>query len=192
MQKGFRTSPKPTKAKVNTIETEFRNVQMATQLSQTLMKQLMENMKNLASDVETTHSQLFNLQYKVLAMQKALNLDPAALDLIVEGQRLIDFNEAAIKADAKDDLVVADLVGQDSTITMTSIATDASGKDVGIARSRMKLSETGVPDLINGFMNQPVGTKIYVTLNNVIHEIELLAIRNPVETLKPILQEVTH
>lgn len=51
-----------------------------------------------------------------------------------------------------------------------------------IFRSRLKLSECGVPDLIQGLMGKTIGTKVAVKLNGIDHVVELLAIRKPPKT----------
>ncbi len=39
--------------------------------------------------------------------------------------------------------------------------------------------DCGVKDLIDGFMGREVGAKSIVTLNNTVHTVELLGIRQP-------------
>lgn len=189
--KGFRTQPQGSKKdQFNELKTELSNLQMAGRISQMMTQQLMESVKGMSEDLGSTLNQLYELQYKYTAIQKHLNLDVNTLNKLANEQRLIDFNEASAKQDAKDGLVVADTVSADSVITITSVATDDQGNDRGIFRSRLKLSESGVPDLITALTDKKVGAQVVVKLNGVEHTVELLTIRNPmtVETTA----EVSH
>jgi len=191
--KGFRVPAQASKKEqFRELETELKNMQMASRISQMMTQQLMQSVKTMSEDLGSALNQLYILQYKYSALQKHLNIAPEVLNEIQNQQRLVDFNEAAAKADTKDALLVADVVSADSTVTITSTAKDAEGNDVGLFRSRLKLSESGVPELITSLTGQKVGTKVSVTLNNILHEVELLSIRNPSQATETVLQEVTH
>lgn len=184
--KGFRTAPTPNKAKVNSLETEMQNLQMAVRMSQMMMQQLLENNKVLSNDLGNAFNQLYELQYKYSALQKNLNLDTKVLNELANEQRLKDFEEAAVKADERENLVDTGVVNTDSTIVITSVAQDADGNDKGIFRSRLKLAECGVPDLITKITGKAKGEKVQVSLNGIEHSIELLSTKGPSS------QEVTH
>lgn len=182
---GFRVPPAPTKnEEMRNIKTELQNLQMAGRVSQMLTQRLMTTLQNMSQDLGSALNQLYELQYKYSAMQKHLNLPVEALNDLANQQRLLDFNEGSAKQDIKDNLVVADEVSGDSTVTLTSVAKDADGNDRGIFRSRLKLSESGAPDLITALVGKKVGDKVNVKLNDVDHEIELLTIRNSLPTLE--------
>lgn len=178
--KGFRVPPAPSKnEKMRGLETELQNLQMASRVSQMMIQQLLGNVKKMSEDLGGALNQLFEMQYKYSALQKHLNVDTATLDKIANEQRLKDFDAGSLKEDEREGLTPADVVGNDSTITITSTAKDEAGNDRGIFRSRLKLSECGVPDLITNLTGKKVGDKVTVKLNNADHEVELLAIRNP-------------
>lgn len=177
---GFRVPPAPTKnEKMRQIETELANLQMAGQISQMMTKQLMQNLKGMSEDLGSALNQLYELQYKYNAVAELLKLDPVVLNELSNKQRLVDFNAASAKEDVKENLVSADEVGIDSTVYITSLAVDEKGNDRGIFRSRLKLSESGVPDMIASLQGKKVGDKVVSKLNGQEHTIELLAIRNP-------------
>lgn len=180
--KGFRVPPQPSKKEaLNEFKTELANLQMAGRISQMMTQQLMQNIKSMSEDLGSALNQLYELQYKYNAVQKLLNLDQEALNKIANEQRLADFNDASAKQDVKENLVASDVVAADSTVTITSVASDDQGNDRGIFRSRLKLSESGVPDLIKGLDGKKVGEKVTVKLNGFDHEVELLSIRNPAQ-----------
>lgn len=194
--KGFRVPPAPSKnEQMRQIDTELKNIQMAARISQMMTQQLMQSVKAMSDDLGSALNQLYELQYKYTAVVKLLALDPEQLNKLGNEQRLVDFDEASGKQDTKDNLVGADEVGGDSTVTITSQAKDENGLDRGIFRSRLKLSECGVPDLINGLAGKKVGAKVQVKLNGIDHEVELLSIRNPglvIDVTPEVAQEATH
>jgi hypothetical protein len=116
------------------------------------------------------------LQYKVLAIQSVGAFEVEKLSAQANELRLKDFNEASDNADKADGFTIGTEVNADSTVILTS-TTD--GTDQGIFRSRIKLSDCGVKDLIDAFMGREVGAKAVVMLNNVEHVVELLGIRQP-------------
>lgn len=192
--KGFRVPAQGSKKdQLKQLDTELKNMQMAGRISQMMVQQLMQNVKSMGDDLGNALNQLMELQYKYTAVQKHLNLDTAALDKIANEQRLKDFEEGSKKADESEGLEVADEVEQDSTITITSTAVDEQGQDRGIFRSRLKLAESGVPDLIQGLQGKKVGGRLTVKLNGLEHHVEILAIRKPAAKVEETAaQEVTH
>lgn len=178
--KGFRVPPQASKKdQLNELKTELANLQMAGRVSQMMTQQLMQSVKAMSDDLGSALNQLYELQYKYNALVKLQNLSAEELNKIGNEQRLADFNEASAKADVKDGLQTTETVEANSTVTITSEAKDESGNDRGIFRSRLLLSECGVPDLISGLAGKKVGEKVAVKLNGVDHVVELLAIRTP-------------
>lgn len=173
---GFRSKPQPNKNDLlQQLTTEVENTSMAVRVSQMLIKQLLTNGQSMQSDLNQMVSQITELQYKFLAVQKALNLDSSKLEELANEERLKDFEEAASKADIQDQLEVAETADADSVVTITS--TTIGPQDKGIFRSRIKLSETGVPELINELTGKRIGDKVTVKLNDIEHNIELLDIK---------------
>ena len=178
--KGFRVPPQGSKKdQLSSLKTELANLQMAGRVSQMMVQQLMQNLKSMSDDLGSALNQLYEVQYKYNALEKHLNLDKEALTKIANEQRLVDFNEASVKADVRENLVASDTIESESTITITSVAKDEQGNDRGIFRSRLKLSDSGVPDLITGLAGKKAGDKVNVKLNGIDHEVEVLQVRNP-------------
>lgn len=191
MKKGFRVPPQGSKnEQMAELKTELANLQMAGRISQMMTQQLMQSVKAMSEDLGSALNQLYELQYKYNAVSKLLKLDETALNELANAQRLVDFNDAAAKQDAKDGLVAAEVVSAESTVVITSTASDEKGADRGIFRSRLKLSESGVPGLIQALEGKKVGDRVTVTLNQLEHQVELLAIANP--TVVEAQQEAAH
>jgi hypothetical protein len=176
--KGFRQQPAGNrKEKLRSMETETKNTAMAIRINQMMTQQLMQNLKGMHEDIGRALNLISELQYKILAVQKVAGLDVEAMNAIANEQRLADFTEASDKEDLEKGFTPGEIVNEQSTVILTS--TTDEGADKGIFRSRIKLSECGVPDLINAFMGREVGSKAIVTLNGLDHTVELLAIRQP-------------
>jgi hypothetical protein len=175
--KGFRTAPQGNrKEKIRAHEVQLKNLEMSVRINQMMTQQLMQNLKGMHEDIGRALNLISEMQYKILAIQKVSGLDLAAMNAVANEQRLQDFCEASDKEDAEKGFTNGDTVNEQSTVVITSTT---EGSDTGIFRSRLKLSECGVPDLINAFMGREVGAKAIVTLNGLEHEVELLAIRQP-------------
>lgn len=177
--KGFKMQPQPSKKdQFKQLETELKNSQVATRMTQILIQQMMSNMKSMAEDLNAAVSQLYELQYKYDALRQCTNVDVSVLGEIANKLRLADFEEAAKKADAKEELFDAATVSEDTTVVLTSTATDEGGVDKGIFRSRIKLSESGSPDLMKALLGKKVGEKVSVKLNGLDHTVELLSAKD--------------
>jgi len=181
--KGFRQAAQPNrKEKLHTMAKELENLTMASRINQMMTQQLMQNLKNMGEDIGRALNLISELQYKILAIQKVSGLSIEDMNKVANDQRLIDFNEASDKEDTERGFTEGDIVNEQSVIILTSTTEE---KDRGIFRSRLKLAECGVPDLINAFMGRGVGAKAIVSLNGLDHEVELLAVKQPPPAATP-------
>lgn len=185
--KGFRQQPQDSrKERLRAMEAELKNSQMAQRIAQMMTQQMMQNQQAMQQDLGRALGLINELQYKILAVQQTANLDNAQLSAIADQLRLKDFNEASDKEDVEQGFTVGTTVNADSTVILTS-KTETSDK--GIFRSKIKLADCGVPDLIKAFEGREVGAKALVQLNGEEHEVELLAIRQP-PAAEPVAQPV--
>lgn len=175
--KGFRQQPNDSrKERLRGLETELQNMQMAGRISQMMLQQAMKNMQAMQQDLGSAMGLINELQYKILGVQRLTGLDNGQLAVIADELRLKDFNEASDKEDAKEGFTKGIAVDNDSTVIITSTTKEV---DKGIFRSKIKLAECGVPDLIKALEGKEVGTKALVQLNGVEHEVELLSVLQP-------------
>lgn len=176
-KRGVKLEPQLSKAEsIQKMDVELKNLQMAGQVTQMMVKNLMTNLQNMSKDLGKAFNIINELQYKILAMQGVGNFDMAALNAKADELRLNDFIEASDAEDVSGGFTVGDKVEDSSVVILTSTTQAAEG---GLFRSRIKLAECGVPALIEGLKGQPVGTKVKCVLNGTEHEVELLGIRNP-------------
>lgn len=164
------------KDKFRDVYAKLQNSEMANRITQMMVQRLLENGKKMDQDLGRALHLVQELQYKFLAVQQATGLKVEDLNKIANDLRLKDFEEASAKTDAAEGFTVVDTVEEDSTVILTSTTAET---DAGIFRSRIKLTDTGVPELIQAFMGKTVGTKADVPLNGVVHTVELLGVRKP-------------
>jgi len=176
IQRGVKQEPKLNKTEmIVSMDKELKNMQMAGRVSQMMTQQLMQNLQNMGQDLGKAFKIINELQYKILAMQSIGSFDAAALVVKADELRLNDFIEASDTEDKTGNFTIGDVVQDDSTVIITSVA----GTNEGIFRSRIKLAECGVPALIRDLAGKPLGTKVTCQLNGAEHEVELLGVRNP-------------
>jgi len=188
--KGFKLHEQPSKkTQIKQLETELKNSQVANRMSQLMIQQLVNSVKSIGDDLNTAVSRLYELQYKYDALRQYLNADVNNLNDIANQLRLKDFQEAAERADLQEELQTVETATEDSTVVLTSTAKDENNVDKGIFRSRVKLSESGSPDLISKLLGKKVGDKVLVKLNNLDHTVELLSVKNGPTKADP---ETTH
>jgi hypothetical protein len=174
---GFKQQPQSSrKEKIREMEAELKNVQMSVRISQMMVQQLLQNNKNMSEDLTRALGLINELQYKTLAIQQGASLDKATLNSIAADLRLKDFEEASNKEDAEKNYTVDQTVNEDSVVIITSTTEEA---DRGIFRSKIKLAECGVKELVEAFMGREVGARAICMLNGVEHTVELLGIRQP-------------
>jgi hypothetical protein len=188
---GFRVQPQASKKdKLRELETYVSNLTAASRITQAMIQQLLQNNKNMGEDLNKAMGMLNELQYKILAMQKLSPVSALKVAEEVELLKLNDFNEASDKEDAQKGYTVLDTVEDSSNIVILT-STTSSIPDKGIFRSKITLSEAGVPDLVSGLIGKPVGTKVSVRLNGEEHLVELLGVRKPPAVAEPISSELS-
>ena len=182
MANGFRVQPVSKKEKMKELETYVANLSTSSKITQNMVQQLLVNHRNMASDLNKALNMLNETQYKVLALQRLADVSLEQVASTVDEIRLNDFNEASDKEDTEKQYSVGSVVKEDSIVILTS-KTDTT-PDRGIFSSKIKLSESGVPDLITALMDREVGARAIVKLNGEDHTIELLGIRQPPAALE--------
>lgn len=164
------------KDKFRDVYARLQNSEMAGRITQMMVQRLLENGKKMDQDLGRLLQLVNEMQYKVLAVQQLSGLKVEDLNKITGELRLKDFNEASNKEDIAQEFTVIDTVEEDSTVILTSTTVEP---DQGIFRSRVKLADTGVPELIQSLMGKTVGSVVEVPLNGVTHKVELLGVRRP-------------
>ena len=189
---GFRQKALPSKKEqVKGLDVNVKNLQMAVRIMQMSVQQLATSYQGISNDMSKLMSVVNNLQYRTQAAQALAGLSEAAITLAADQLKLKDYNEASDKEDAEKGLTPLDTVAADSICIITSTC-GAGNEDKGIFRSKFNLDQCGVPELQEKLLGCQVGAKVDVTLNGVVHNIELLGIRlaPPQETTPDGVQQV--
>jgi len=171
---GFRTPQAPSKKdQMRQITTELQNIQMATRITQMLLQKFSKDIERLDQDMNRAMAMLNNLEYRTLATVDVAGVDKEALNAKADELKLTAYTAASDADDKEKGLVTTDVVEADSVVLLTSEAPD----DKGIFRSKVKVTEIGVPELEKELLGKKVGDKFPINLNGVDHVVEILGVR---------------
>jgi hypothetical protein len=171
--------------RVEKLEKEAANLNMAVRIVQMLLKQVMEQLETIKNDTKQTTSMINDFQYRLLALQGVTGADVAAVAKVADELKLNDWNEASNHQDTDGGFVSTNVVtAETDTVILTSTTPDVT-PDAGIFRSRTVLAETGNKELITALLNKNVGDKFDFQLAGNRHVIELLGVRVKPEAEKP-------
>jgi sporulation protein YlmC with PRC-barrel domain len=131
----------------------------------------------MQSDLGRTVGVMNDLQYRLLAYQEVSGVDIEALKAKADELRLKDYNEASDKEDAEKGLIPVDTVESVNDYVVISSTTPGEAQDKGIFRSKFRISESGIAELMTGLIGKKVGETLEVKLADLNHVVEVLAIR---------------
>jgi hypothetical protein len=176
LKKPINTAKMGVHERVMFLERQVANLEMALKISQNVTQQLLQQFLPMRNELQSNVGIVNDFQYRVIAMQKLLNVDSKELTKASDELKLKDWQESSDSADAKDSMKSKEEVSSKTdTVIITSTTPDES-EDKGIFRSRVRLEELN-PDFQNGLLNKRVGDKVELTLNNTRHVVELLGVR---------------
>ena len=164
------------------LETRVEHIEVATRVSQSLLQRFGQSFSGMETDITQLANSQREIQYKLLAITKMLEVDDNLLTAKVEELQIVDFEEASAKEDTEKLLTVIDVADEHSIIVFTSKAAD-EGKD--ILRSKVDLDSLNHPDFLENVVGKTVGDSFPTDINGVQHEITLLEIKaKPLEEKK--------
>ena len=179
--KGQRLQPaKSGKDKMRELDVAVQNAEMATRISQMMLKQVLEQFQGLRRDVDNSMGILNDFQYRTLAMLEMSGFDKAELEKLAEKYKLADYTRAsdqedAIKGYINDD---AGLIAEDSIVIITSSTN--GDEDKGIFRSKFNMKECQTETLRNKLLGSKVGDVIEEEINGENHTITVLGLRKTI------------
>lgn len=179
--------------RIEKLEKEVANLNMAIRISQMLLKQLMEQMQPVQQELRATTGMVNDFQYRTLALQSTLGVDLVALKTKADELKLNDWNQASDKDDEANGFTKADTAtSSEDTVIISSVV--AGKDDAGIFRSKVVLGQTGNQQLVEGLLNKAVGTVVDVKIGEDVHTVTLLAVRvAPVAVVEaPTTEETQH
>lgn len=182
MSNGFRrASAAPKKDKFKELDVAIKNCEMATRLTQMMVKQLLDQMQNSRIDIDNTMGMLNDFQYRTLAMLELSGIDKKLIDKRADELKLKDYNLASDKEDeAKGYLDDSNgVVGDDSVVTITSSTN--GDEDRGIFRSKFPMSECLTPSIKEKITGLKVGDSFEEQIKNDLHKITVIALKKKPE-----------
>lgn len=166
-----------TKQKLKELETKLTNSEMATRISQMMIKQLLDNFQALRVDLDNTMGILNDFQYRTRAMLELGDFNVDELNTLAEKYKLTDYMKASDAEDeAKGYTIDNDgVIDENSIIIITS--TTNGNEDKGIFRSKFKLNECSTESLREQLLGKKVGDVVTQEINGDIHDIAILELR---------------
>jgi hypothetical protein len=182
MSNGFRRpAAAPKKDKFKELDVAVKNMEMATRLTQMMVKQLLEQMQNSRIDIDNTMGMINDFQYRTLAMLELSGIDKKLLDKKADELKLADYNLASDKEDAIKGYIDDSngVVGEDSIVTITSSTN--GDEDRGIFRSKFPMSECLTPSIKEKIVGLKVGDSFEEQIKNDLHKITVVALKKKPE-----------
>lgn len=169
------------------LETKVAQLETAQRFIQMLLQQIGNSIQPLSNDLKELANQQLVLQYKVLAIRELGGWSVATVDSVAESLQVKDFSDLSDKEDVEKNYTITDVVAEDSCVILTT-TTPADQAAKGILRSKVLVSEVGIPDLKTALIGKAVGDCFDCAINNVNHSITLLGIRKV--PAPPVVEEV--
>ena len=173
---GFKQGKSPsTKDRIRALETQLQNAQQALNISQMMIKQLMQQIDMLRKDSTNGINMCNDLQYRTLAMINLTNINLDALDEEADKLKLKDYNDASDKEDADKNYTIGDVVKEESIVILTS--TTDTEDDQGIFRSKIPVVQIPFEQMKADILGKKVGDKFDADIQGINHHIEIVGIR---------------
>jgi len=158
------------------LERRVANLEMSTRVAQMLIQQIANNVSPMAKDLGELAGRQREMQYRILAAQELLALNADVLNKKAEELQIRDFSEASDKEDMEKGYTPQDEVKEDGIVIFTSKTPDET-EEKGFLRSKLLVSEIGLPDLKAAFIGKKVGESFEADVNGVKHTITVLGSR---------------
>ena len=175
----FGRQPKQNKGKqkIKELEVAMQNVQMATQISQMMLKQILDQFQGMRRDLDNSMGILNDCQYRTQAIMELTGLDINKLNELAEGYKLNDYMKAS---DAEDEVKGYELdndgvIDENSVVIITSSTN--GDEDKGIFRSKFAMPECQTDSLREQLLGKKVGDTFDEEINGDVHKIEILGLR---------------
>jgi hypothetical protein len=169
------------KDKFKELDVAVKNCEMATRLSQMLIKQLLDQLQNNRLDLDNTMGMLNDFQYRTLAMLELSGIPKDTIDKRADELKLKDYNNASAQEDLAKGYVddSAGVVNEDSVVTITSSTN--GNEDRGIFRSKFPMSECLTPSIKEKIMGLKVGDSFEEQIKSDLHKITIVDLKKKVE-----------
>lgn len=165
------------KQKMRELEVQLANTEMATRISQMLLKQMLDQFQGLRRDLDNTMGMLNDFQYRTQAMMQLGSFNVDELNKLAEQFKLRDYMAASDKEDeAKGYINDNDGVIDENSVVIITSTTDGD-QDRGIFRSKFTMSECQTDSLKEKLLGKKVGDKVVEEIKGETHEITILELR---------------
>lgn len=168
---------KPQQDRIKDLEVAVQNVEMATRISQMMLKQVLDQFQGLRRDLDNSMGILNDFQYRTLAMLELGNFNKEELDKLAEKYKLNDYMKASDSEDKAKGYILNDngTIDENSVVIITSSTN--GDEDRGIFRSKFKMTECQTESLRAKLIGAKLNDVIEEDINGDIHKITIVGIR---------------
>lgn len=181
---GFRVAKDKTK-KQKQVQQEaadqaMQNIQQSLQLMQMMLMNMNKAVTALNADLNNTMTSVNDIEYRTKAMIKMKSFDEEVIDRVSTELKIEAYELASHEDDVKRGLIDVEVVGENSSIVITS-ATPDEAKDKGIMRAKLPISQSPSMQFKTDAMGKRVGETIETILDGVKHIVTILQIKEQPE-----------
>jgi hypothetical protein len=172
--------------RVEALEKTLENFAMVQQVTNAVIKRLLSDSERYDKELTTSLNMLNEIQYRTLAMIDVAGLSNDKLNESAEALRVKDFEDMSKKDDEDNSLIDSDVVTDESVVTITSTAVDASKS---IFRSKFFVEGIKGNELHEKVMGAKLGDEIKVNIDGVEHTVKILAVKKPAPQVAVVTDE---
>lgn len=167
------------KSKIKELEVQVSNLEMATRISQMMLKQVLEQFQGARADIDNTMGILNDFQYRTQAMLELGNFDLDELNKRADELKLVDYMKASDHEDQVKGYELDDQgeIKEESVVIITSSTN--GDEDKGIFRSKFPLNECSTETLKEKLLGRKVGDVVEEEINGDVHSITVVGLRLP-------------
>lgn len=161
--------------KNNDLDKRLANLEASVRICQLMIQQVGKVISSTNEDIGQLTDKQRSVQYRLLALQNFIS-DRFPESAILEQSELLqirDFEEYSLKDDQERGLTPAEVVAEDSVVTITTIAEDGSKS---ISRSKFDYPKLLVEELKQPLLGKKVGDTFSANFNNTVHQVTVLKV----------------
>ena len=180
---------------LTTLATAVQGLQASNKVMQSLSKQTMLNLMNLADEMKEMNRTISNTHYLLKALIEESKLPEDVINQRAAMLQIVDFEEAIAKEDAAEGVVPVELVDDSSVVVITSTTLNKTPEG-GFLRSRLDMQQVSPSDFRQNILGKKAGDEFECQIDGDLHKVTLLSVKkrinNEASTDGSALPETTH
>lgn len=156
------------------VEMKMGKMESNVRLLQMLLQQIGNSISPMANDIQELANRQRDIQYRLLAIQTMDGKTLEEINKVSEQLQIKDFTEASEKDNIEKGYEkTTEPAGEDSVVTITT-TTPSEPENKGFLRSKILVSEIGLPDFKEAILGKNIGDVFECQVNGLQHRIVVL------------------